>query len=318
MSVPTKILIAEPDDFSPSVVQYLSEFADVTLRHTQRSELKRVLEEYDVLWFRLAWRIDESVLDESARCRYLVTPVTGIDHIDEALCKRLGVKIICLRGEREFLKEVRATSELAVALAMTLMRNIPQAIDDVKAGNWRRDLFRGNELYKKTAAVIGFGRLGRIVAQYFKAFGMTVKAYDPRPDIERLEGVYFCQSMEEAVSDSHVVTLHINYTKDTHEIIGPEFYTWCRSDAVLVNTSRGGLLDESALLSALHTKEIKGAALDVVQDEGSFDKDNPLLHYSRTHNNLIIVPHIGGNTFESFVKTEQFVAEKLKSHVYSS
>lgn len=306
-----KILIAEPTDFSPEVIARLRENAEVDLKAISPEDVQQALRDYDVFWFRLGWPIDERVLDENSRCRILATPVTGIDHIDEALCARLGVRIACLRGEREFLRSVRATAEMTIGLAISLMRHIPAAAIDVETGRWHRDDFRGHELYERTAGIIGCGRLGNIVAGYLVAMGMKVLTYDPRPEVVIPSGVKRLDNLEAVLAQSDLISLHVNYHPGTHEMIGTKELAACKTGAVLVNTSRGGLVDEEALLAALQSGQLSAAALDVLADERNVHKDHPLVAYARDNENLLIVPHIGGNTYESFTRTEGFIADKV-------
>jgi len=308
-----KILIAEPDDFSPEVIKELRRHAEVDVRAVAQSEVRQALREYDVFWFRLGWPIDASVLDEDSRCRILATSVTGIDHIDEDLCDRLGVKIVCLRGEREFLRSVRATAELTLGLAIAVMRHLPAAANDVNGGRWFRDDFRGHELYERTAGVVGCGRLGNIVAGYLLALGMRVLTYDPRPEAEVPTGVERLPDLESVLRQADVFTLHVNYHAGTHQMIGTTELAACKPGATLVNTSRGGLIDEAALLKSLQSGHLAAAALDVVADERGFGPEHPLAVYAREHRNLLLSPHIGGNTFESFRRTEGFIADKVLS-----
>ncbi len=306
-----KILIAEPEDFSQEVIAQLREYGEVDVRAVAPAEVKQALRDYDVFWFRLGWPIDAAVLDEGSRCRILATPVTGIDHIDEDLCARLGVKIVCLRGERAFLRSVRATAELTLGLAIGVMRHLPAAANDVNDGRWVRDDFRGHELYERTAGVIGCGRLGNIVAGYLLALGMQVYTYDPRPEAEVPPGVMRLGSLREVLAVSDLVTLHVNYHTGTHDLIGADEFAACKPGATLVNTSRGGLISEPALLAALKSGQLAAAALDVVADERSFRAEHPLADYARNNRNLLLSPHIGGNTYESFRRTEGFIASKV-------
>ncbi|MGB3545332.1 MAG: NAD(P)-dependent oxidoreductase [Saprospiraceae bacterium] len=306
-----RILIAEPTDFSPAAVARLREVAEVNADGCREDEVQQALRDYDVFWFRLGRPINDKVLDENSRVKILATPVTGIDHIDEALCARLGVKIICLRGEREFLKSIRATAELTIALLFMVMRNLPAAAGHVKDGGWDRDKFRGHELYEKTAGIIGCGRLGNIVAGYLTAMGMRVITYDPRADIELPAGVERVAGLSELLDRSEIVSLHVNYTPENHHLIGPAEFKQLRPNAWFINTSRGGLVDETALLAALQSGRLAGAGLDVIQQEHQLNADNPLIHYARKHRELVILPHIGGNTYESFERTELFIAEKV-------
>ena len=147
------------------------------------------------------------MLAQATRCRILATPVTGLDHIDLAACRELGIRVVSLRGEVEFLRTVRATAELTVALTLALLRHIPQAVAAVQAGHWDRDQFRGQELYGKTIGLVGVGRLGSLVAGYFRAFGADVLGYDPRADFPS----QLCTrvgDLDELLRRSDIVSIH--------------------------------------------------------------------------------------------------------------
>lgn len=311
-----KILIAESDDFSPKVVEQLSAIAQVDLACGQVEDLKETLNNYDIFWFRLAYKIDSTVLTPQSKCKILVTPVTGIDHIDEKLCEELGIKIICLRGEQTFLKEVKATAEHTMGLMLALMRHLVPSVQSVKSGVWNRDLFRGNELYQKTLGIIGFGRLGALVTEYANVFGMRVLVYDIRNEVKSTNhNVEVVENIEDLIRLSDIVSIHVNYNTTTHHLINERLFNLFKKDSFFINTSRGGIVDEKAFLDALKTDKIKGAAIDVLQNELGLNEINPLVQYARNNDNLIITPHIGGNTYESFEKTEMFVAQKLTTYL---
>ncbi len=316
-SAKPRLLIAEPEGFSDKALAILRSVASVRLNSVTRGELREALLDYDGLWIRLGHRVDAEVIPAHPRCRVLAVPATGLDHVDCGLCEQVGIKVLSLKGETEFLKGVRATAELAVALALTLMRRIPEAVDSVKAGTWNRDLFRGHELFGRTAGIVGMGRLGSIVAGYLRAFGMRVLGFDPRPDfpVELAERV---GSITELLSGSDLVTLHVSYSPATRHLLGPSEMRSMKPGSVLVNTSRGGLVDESALLSALRDGRLAGAALDVLDGEPDIGPDHPLVVWSRIHANLLLVPHLGGNTFESLEKAEVFLAGKVATFLSGS
>lgn len=305
-----KILIAEPLDFTPEAVRILEQIGEVHLREIGVDEITKVFQEYDVCWFRLSRKIDRKHLGENPRCRVIATATTGLDHIDIDACEELGIKVVSLKGETEFLKTVRATAELTVALALSLIRHIPQASQSVKDGVWNRDLFRGRELYGKTAGIIGVGRLGSIAAEYFKAFGMDVIGYDTRHDFP-LQVARRVDSLQELLTVSDVVSIHVDSNESTKNLIGENEFALMKESAILINTSRGGVIDEDSLLNFLKEGKLYGAALDVLQDEPDIDRNHPLITYARENKNLLIVPHLGGNTHESFVKTETFIAGKI-------
>ena len=280
------------------------------MRSCDREELRQAFREFDVVWFRLAHRIDETFFAEKPRCRLLATPVTGLDHIDLSLCKSNGVEVVSLRGEYEFLKSIRATAELTVGLTLALLRQIPQAVDDVHQGPWNRDAFRGGELFEKTVGLVGVGRLGSIVARYFRAFETKILGYDPRPDFPS-DVATRVASLDELLERSDIVSLHVNYTDETRHLLGPSQFARMKPGAILVNTSRGGVVDEGAMLDSLRTGRLAGAALDVLEGEPYIPSNHPVIEYARSHNNVLISPHIGGNTRESFARTELFLAERV-------
>jgi D-3-phosphoglycerate dehydrogenase len=304
-----RILIAEPKGFSPAVVELLRERADVDVRAVAGDEIATVLDQYDVFWFRLAHRLDARLLETARRCRVIATPVTGIDHIDLEACRRRAIRVVSLKGEVEFLRDVRATAELTVSLMMALMRRLVPAAASVAAGQWDRDRFRGNELYEKTAGIIGVGRLGTLVGGYLHAFGMRVLGHD-RTDFDA-PGVEQVASLETLLEKSDVVSIHVDLNSTSRGLIGSAQIAQMRRGSWLVNTSRGGVLDEVALLSALESGQLAGAALDVLNGEPDVPPDHPVIRYARSHDNLLVVPHLGGNTVESFQKTELFLARRV-------
>jgi D-3-phosphoglycerate dehydrogenase / 2-oxoglutarate reductase len=166
-------------------------------------------------------------------------------------------------------------------------------------------------LHGKTAGVVGYGRIGRMVADYLRAFGMRVLAADPVVNRAPAPGVEMT-SLEDLLERADLVTLHVSLTERTNGFFGKREFAAMKSGAWFINTSRGELIDESALLDALGSGRIAGAALDVLCDERSSGmNDHPLVAYARTHENLLITPHVGGCTLESMQHTEEFLAEKV-------
>lgn len=302
-----KLHIAEVDDFSATVLADMRDRFELTTGPV--SDLKKTLDNVDVFWMRLGYVIDHKVLSEDSRCKIIATPVTGIDHIDEELCKKLGVKIICLREEKEFLREVRATAEHSILLAMMLMRQSADAVLHTRNGNWNRDLFRGSEIYKKKVGILGLGRLGSIVAEYYKALGCEIYYYDIK-DVDTPVKYNRLNSAQKIVQMTDIISIHIPYNRHTHHIYGQEFFAAFDNTKWIINTSRGGVINEKYLLEALESDNIAGAALDVLEGEPDIE-DHPLIDYAQRNSNLIITPHIGGNTIESFAKTERFIADQI-------
>lgn len=308
MSFPLKILIAETDNFSIEAIAGLKEIGNVVLKDIEQSDLKNAFREYDVVWVRLKFTIKENDFPKDYITKYIICPVTGLDHIDLEACAKRNIKVISLKGEIEFLKTVRATAEHTIALTLALLRKLPDAISSVKNGNWKRDLFKGEEIFEKKVGILGVGRLGAITACYFKAFGAKVFGYDIKEfDLSICEKV---NSMNELFEICDIITIHVDLNPKTKNLIGINQFNRMKIDSFLINTSRGAIVNETDLLYALENKLIAGAAVDVLDNEYEIT-NNVLISYAYNHHNLLITPHIGGNTKESFVKTELFMLEKL-------
>lgn len=277
-----------------------------------REGLLENIKNIHVLFTRLRNRIDAEVLEAAPNLRFIVTNTTGLGHIDLAESAKRNVRVISLRGETDFLKEIRATAELTLALMLALVRHLPAACEHAKRGNWNRDLFQGNELYDKTVGVVGYGRLGQIVARYFAAMDMKVLVTDPHMESKEIQPDIKPVSMRELLYCADIVTIHVNLCNSTQGFFGRDQFSNMKKGAWFVNTARGELIDEHALLAALKSGRLTGAALDVLSDENPEDmKKHRLIRYAQIHDNLILTPHIGGNTIESSQKTELFLVHKL-------
>lgn len=306
-----RLLIAEPSDFSPQAEHMLAQHFEVVRHSTTQDELARALQEFDAIWIRLGLRVNAASLGESIRCRTIACPATGIDHIDTAACHQRGVNVLSLKGEVDFLRSVRATAELTVGLLISLLRNIPGAARAVLCGTWNRNAFRGHEVSQKTIGIVGMGRLGSLVATMLSSFDCDLRGYDPRSDFP--DGtVQRMGSLDELLAQSDIVTVHVAYDQTTHHMFSSDQFAKMKMGSWFINTSRSGITDEQALLSALVRGHLAGAALDVLDGEPHPNLEaNGLIAYARRHDNLIVVPHIGGNTWESTRKTELFMAHKV-------
>ena len=312
-----KVLMAEPDRFSPRALEALGRFAEVRMADGGLRGLLDGAGWADVLWVRLRHAIDRTVMDAAPGLRAIVTPTTGLNHIDVSEAGRRGIEVLSLRGETGFLRDVRATAELTIGLMLSLLRRLPGAFEHVRDGGWDRDRFRGNELAGMTVGIIGYGRLGTLVARYLSAFDATVLVSDPGVSAAALPAGLRLASLNELLERSSLVSLHVNLIEQTEGMFGPAEFAAMKQGAWLVNTARGELVDENALLAALETGRLSGAAVDVLSGEQTRERQ-PLVEYARRHGNLLITPHIGGCTAESMEKTELFMAGKLEAALVGS
>ena len=313
-----EILVAEPEGFPTQATTILRECGQVRFADLDRRALLGAVQEAEILWIRLRNRIDTEILNAAPRLKVIVTPTTGLNHIDLDSTHARGIRVLSLRGEIEFLRDVRATAEHTLALMLLLLRRTPAAIAHVQNGGWDRDLFKGHELYEKTVGIIGYGRLGQIVSRYLQALDVRVLVTDPHIDANCVQPGLLQVSLDRLLQEADIVTLHVNLVQETYNFFGGQQFAQMKPGAYFINTARGELVDEGALLDALQSGRIGGAAVDVLCDECSDGMaDHPLVKYARTHENVLITPHIGGCTFESLEKSEIFLAKKLCLHLQS-
>jgi len=302
------LLISEAEGFSPRAAARLRTVCDVVARQLDRPGLLQAAKDSEILWVRLANGIDREVFDAAPRLQAVVTATTGLNHIDLETAEGRGIRVMSLRGETDFLRQVRATAELTLGLILALVRMIPQAVRHTLEGGWSRDLFKGRELFGKTAGVVGYGRLGQQMGQYLSAMGLTVIASDPHVTSA---GVPLLP-LNELLAEADLVTLHVQLSAATAGMFGAAEFSRMKPGSWFVNTSRGELVDEPALERALVTGRLGGAALDVLCGENSAGmSSHPLVRYASSHGNLLITPHVGGCTQESMQKCEEFMADRV-------
>lgn len=310
-----RLLNTVGEAFSQDGKDILARLFDVDYCVPTQQQLDHMVCQYDAALIGLGLTFHKETLKKASKLKFLATATTGHDHIDEKVASEQGIILLSLRGERDFLNTITGTAELAFGLLLSLIRNIPEAATDVKAGHWNREQFIGHQLHGKTLGIIGFGRLGTIVARYGNAFFMNVIAYDPAvPNDEMLEQGVTPVSLNDLYGQSDVVSVHAPLSEETVGMIGENAFKKMKSTAILVNTARGKIVDETVLMAALDEKHIAGYATDVLDGELSFISDNavhPLIAYAKEHSNVLIVPHIGGMVYESREATDIFIAKKL-------
>lgn len=301
-----RIGILEPKGFSQEALIRLGMFGDV--QSYDGNDLAAFLEPVEALFVRLAYHIDDTFLDLSPRLRWLCSPTTGHNHINEGALLERGIQLLSLRGEREFLETVRATPEHTFGLCIALLRRYRSAIDSVSCGEWDRNTCIGEELFGSQVGIIGLGRVGYRLATYFTAFGAHVNWYDPA-DVPFLSEWNRAQDVLDLIKKSRIIVLCANYHPGQKPIIGIDEINSMKG-CFFVNTARGELVDEGSLLAALSLDLFAGVAIDVITNETS---ENRLSAWRGllAGRNLILTPHIAGATSTSMRRTENFVVEKL-------
>ena len=226
-------------------------------------------------------------------------------------CELLNIRVLSLTDVRDALTPITATSELTFGLILSLSRNIPAACKHVEENGWNRDKFRGTQLIGKTLGVVGLGRLGSQVARYGEAFGLKIMACDSNSNNKNFRKLNLKSfTFDDVIRSSDIVSLHINETEGNHMLFSNIVLSSMKPGALLVNTSRGSIVDEHSILAHLESGHLGGYATDVIQDE-HYISQSSLIHAVSKFDNLIITPHIGGCTLESMNQTELLIAEKF-------
>ena len=293
----------------PEALDPLREVAEVVCEPADQQRLVDIIAEYDAYVASLHVQVNADVLAAAKRLKVIATSSTGTDHIDLRRCDERGIAVLSIKTDYDLLNQVTCTAELAFGLLLGVVRRMPWAFDRAKEGVWARDEFRGHQLNGKTFGILGVGRLGTMSAQYAQAFRMRVIGCDLKKiELPFVEQVDF----DTLLAQSDILTIHIHLTDETRGIIGREEFARMKPGAILINTSRGAIIDEEALVEALESGKLAGAGVDVIHGEWDSNlHDHPLIRYAREHQNLLITPHVGGVTYEAQSITLRHIAEKL-------
>ncbi|MBE0478359.1 phosphoglycerate dehydrogenase [Candidatus Aerophobetes bacterium] len=264
-------------------------------------ELVRIIPEYDALIVRSETKVTETIINAASNLKIIGRAGTGLDNIDVDAATRKGI-IVMNTPESNTI----SAAEHTVSMLLSLSRNIPQAHLSLKKGIWDRKKFMGTEIYGKTLGVIGLGRIGSQVARRAQCLGMKVMAYDPFTSRQKAEeiGVILC-SLDELLSAVDYLTIHTPLTEHTKCLISEREFSLMKNGVRVINCARGGVIDEGALLRAIKTGKVKGAALDVFENGKPFG--SPLLELD----SVIVTPHLGASTREAQVR----VAEEITTQI---
>ena len=291
----------------------LKPYAEIDIL-TDDSKLPEILGNYDLYITALRPPFKEEYLANCGKLKAIATPTTGLDHLPAPAIRKKGIKLIGLRENPELLKKVTSTAEMAWTLLLSLIRHIPEASQSSLSGKWERDRFIGTQLSGKTMGIIGYGRLGRMVGRYAQAFGMKVYANDTNPDIVPEPGIEMVP-LEKLLAEADAVSIHIHLDPVNVGFFDRAKFEMMKKEAVLVNTSRGAVINEQDFLQALESGRIAGAAVDVIAGEGGDLSQNCLIQYAKTHHNMVITPHCGGASYEAQKFTFADIIRRVKEYI---
>ena len=302
-----KILII--DDLHPAfkerAVQLGYEVDD--LPKITRAETMAVISQYDGIAVRTKFRIDKELIDAAPGLKFVARAGAGLDNIDEAYALDRNIQLInAPEGNRD------ALGEHAVGMLLSVLNNYRKADIEIRNGIWDREGSRGWELKGKTVGIIGYGFMGSSFARKLSGFEVKVLAYDKYKTGFSDEYAKEC-SMEEIVKHSDVLSLHIPLTSETRQMVNEEYLFHFRKNIFFINTARGEIVNTVAVLNAIKTGKILGAGLDVLEAE-KFPKlsDQPWYNELKASPKVLLTPHVGGWTFDSYRKISEVLADKLE------
>jgi D-3-phosphoglycerate dehydrogenase len=302
-----KILVADPiSESGINVFQSHNGHFKIDARSKLTvDELKKAVADADAIIVRSETKITSDILAAGKKVKIVGRAGVGVDNIDVNAASRQGVIVVNVPGGNTI-----SAAEHTVAMLLALSRNIPQANASLKAGEWKRSTFMGTELQGKVLGLVGLGRIGREVAKRCQSFGMTVLGYDPYASEEYAKNFNIkLVELAEIYTQADYITVHVPLNDSTRHMFNAKTLKKLKEGVRLINCARGGIIDEKALADAIKSGHVKGAAIDVFEEEPPA-KDNPLLSLP----NVIVTPHLAASTEEAQVKVAQELAETLRDY----
>ncbi|MEJ5230142.1 MAG: D-2-hydroxyacid dehydrogenase [Pseudothermotoga sp.] len=273
---------------------------DLSSEHLEKDKLMNLMPQLEVLIVRSATKVTRDLIEKGTKLKIIGRAGVGLDNIDVKAAEEKGIKVLNTPGASAI-----SVAELTFGLMLSAARHIARGTIDLKNGLWSKKELEGFELFGKTLGVIGLGMIGREVAKRAIAFGMTVVAYDPL--VSSFEGVKMV-NLDELYAVSDFITLHVPLTEKTKHMINAQTIAKMKNGVIIVNASRGGVIDEEALYNALMSKKVAAAAFDVFEVEPPFDDlRKKLLQLP----NVVATPHIGASTFEAQQRVGKELVERI-------
>jgi D-3-phosphoglycerate dehydrogenase / 2-oxoglutarate reductase len=296
-----KILVKEK--IADAGVALLREHFDVdVLTEMGEDELRDAIAGYEGIVIRSATKLNADLIERADRLKVIGRAGIGVDNVDVPAATKRGI-IVANAPE----SNIVAAAEHTIAMMLAQARNIPRAHASLKAGKWERSKFGGVEVYEKTLGIIGFGRIGQLVAKRAKGFEMNVIGFDPYVSGERFRelGVEHATDIADVYRNADVVTIHLPKTEETLNFLDAEAFAQMKDGVRIVNCARGELLDLDALQQALDSGKVAGAGLDVFPEEPM--TDHPLFGYDQ----VVVTPHLGASTIEAQDRAGVITAEQV-------
>ncbi len=266
--------------------------------------VKKEAQDADALVIRSSTKVNKEFIDKCSNLKLVIRAGEGTDNIDKTYCKEKGIKVANTPGANN-----NSAAEHAIALMFTLLRKTAWANSSMQTGKWDKARFTGNEMTNKTIGIVGFGRIGQLVAKRLVGFEPEILFYDPFISSHSIgyNNIKKVEKLEKIFEKSDIITVHVPLVDQTKNLIDKKFFSLMKKHAIFVNAARGGIVNEEDLLEALKLNSIRAAALDVFLNEPLKEKTN--LHEIE---NLVLTPHLGGSTQEAQFRVGEMAYHQLK------
>lgn len=301
--MPYRILIS--DSLSKEAVEILEKEKDLKVDVNTKltpEDLKKAIKDYDALLVRSSTKVTRDVISAADKLKIVGRAGVGLDNVDVEAASKKGVIVVNTPGGNTI-----STAEHMFSLMLSLSRTIPQADLSMKKGEWERKKFMGVELYGKVLGIVGLGRIGTEVAKRALSFGMRVVAYDPYLSFEKAKELGIeSADLKALFKDADYITVHTPLTDETKHIISDKEFGMMKKGVRVINCARGGIIDEAALIRAIESGKVAGAALDVYEEEPP--KNSPLLKMDK----VVLTPHLGASTEEAQVNVAIDIANTVR------
>ncbi len=268
-------------------------------------DLKQIIGNYEALIIRSATKVTDEILQQAKRLKVIGRAGIGLDNVDIPAATKRGIVVMNTPGGN-----IVTTAEHTIAMMMALTRNIPQGTISLKAGRWDKKKLQGREIFNKTLGIIGYGKIGSIVADLARGLKMNVIIYDPYITAEQIEKAGFeSTTLDELYRRSDYITVHVPKLKSTTGLLNKKAFEKMKEGVMVINCARGGIIDENDLYDAIVSEKVAGAALDVFKTEppGRF----PLFELDK----VICTPHLGASTYEAQTNVSMEVADQIIAYL---
>jgi D-3-phosphoglycerate dehydrogenase len=306
-----KILVITPVTHLNGIDKLLATKGEVIYNETTtKSQVRDTLLQYEINTLvcnpnEQKYKIDEDLL-KGTNVKTINSCSTGLNHIDIDYCQKNGIEIQCHKNDYELINKLPSTSELAFGLMLSLLRNIPKCKNHVSEYKWDYTKFIGRQVKDLKIGIIGYGRLGKMMERFCKAFEAEVTIYDPYLFTYQTK-----EDLEKMFVKCDVISLHVHVTNETKYMINKQLLGLSKKGLYIINTSRGEIVNENDIVMSLKQNKLLGYATDVLEHEFSDLTKSPILNTMNEGENIIITPHVGGMTIEGQQKAYEWSINKL-------